>query len=71
MSVNHCRCKVFSHFSVWLCVAFFIFFEVGKFLKTIFVCGWTDTLFAKLWLEGWLEPFGNVCGCMRWLVLSF
>lgn len=48
----------------------FYFFEGSEnFLKPFLSCGWTDTLFAKLGFEGWLERFGNVCGCMRWLVI--
>jgi len=31
--------------------------------RSFWWCGWTDTLFAKLGFERWLERLGNVCGC--------
>lgn len=31
--------------------------------RTFWSCGWTDTLFAKLGFERWLERLGNVWGC--------
>ncbi len=59
------------HFVVHWCSVFLSFLSFNLLLRFCLPCVRTDTLFAKLRLEGRLERFGNVCGCMRWLVLSF
>jgi len=58
----------FVSVSLFIFLVIFLSFLLHPFCLP---CGWTDTLFAKLGLEGRLERFGNVCGCKRWLVLSF
>ena len=43
-----------------------VFFFRPSVCRSFWSCGWTDTLFDKLWIERWLARLSNVCGCEAW-----